>query len=137
SDLASASLTVIASVADAPLTGSLGNIQTVEGQSFTGTLATFSDADPAGSLGDYTATVAWGDGHTTSGTVQAASGAFAVVDATGHVYDEEGTYTLTLTVTDHGAPLMLQGQVVVSDAGLSPGTGGSLSALAGTTLSGT
>ena len=35
------------------------------GQSFTGTVATFSDTDTANVGGDFTATINWGDGTTT------------------------------------------------------------------------
>ena len=54
---------------------------------------TFTDPDP----GDiHTATWTWGDGATSEGTVDEATGT-----VTGsHVYTAPGTYTITLTVTD-------------------------------------
>jgi hypothetical protein len=64
-------------------------------------VATFSDADPAGTVGDYTATINWGDGSTpTSGTIAAAAGGFTVSGK--HAYDEEGTYQIQLVIQDQG-----------------------------------
>jgi hypothetical protein len=39
--------------------------------SFTGVVAIFTDADSNGTATDYQATIAWGDGTTSSGTIQA------------------------------------------------------------------
>jgi hypothetical protein len=43
------------------------------GVPFTGVVATFSDADPNGNARDYTATINWGDGHFSNGTIAAIS----------------------------------------------------------------
>ncbi|MDB4872465.1 MAG: hypothetical protein JWL97_3469, partial [Gemmatimonadales bacterium] len=70
----------------------------------------FTDADPNGALGDYAATVNWGDG--TSNTSADGSGTVSVVAASGggfnvlgnHKYAEELTNaTFSVTVADHGA----------------------------------
>jgi PKD repeat protein len=72
-----------------------------EGSLLNVVVATFSDADPAGTVGDYTATINWGDGSTpTSGTIAAAAGGFTVSGK--HAYDEEGTYQIQLTIQDQG-----------------------------------
>ena len=61
--------------------------------SFTGAVATFSDADPS-SRRDYTATITWGDGGTTRRGDQRprrATGATGVFTVSGmHTYAEEG-----------------------------------------------
>ena len=44
-----------------------------------GTVATFADADPGAKQSDYLATIDWGDGHATAGTVAGdTSGGFRV-----------------------------------------------------------
>jgi PKD repeat protein len=72
------------------------SINATEGAPFSGVVATFTSADPAGS---YSATINWGDGTTSVGTVTATGpGAYSV--SGDHTYAEEGTYTVTVQVTD-------------------------------------
>jgi ELWxxDGT repeat protein len=54
----------------APLSVTGQPITTVEGQTFSGEVATFSDSNPL-TPASYTATITWGDGHTSAGTVAA------------------------------------------------------------------
>src|SRR5262249_48112226 len=93
-------------VNDAPLTASRVNIpsrQATEGFVFTGTVASFTDADPNGQApsrpgsthNDYAITISWGDGATSTGTavfdgVDAAGSHFHVTGS--HAYLEEGVY---------------------------------------------
>ena len=86
-----------ASVADATLSAAGKTVYGAKGVSLTKTLATFSDADPGGIASDYTATVRWGDGTTTTGTI---SGSFTVTGT--HTYATTGTRTLTVTIRDAG-----------------------------------
>src|SRR5260221_14631462 len=92
-----------ANIADAALSASANNISATEGAS-TGTLtvAHFTDADPAGTLTDYTATITWGDGTTSAGTIVTnAGGGFDVQGS--HTYAEEGTFNaMNVTVNDAG-----------------------------------
>jgi YD repeat-containing protein len=72
------------------------------GQFFSGTVgvplnnllvATFTDSDPGGTLTDYSATITWGDGTESSGTIQAGTGgAFNVLGS--HTYTLPGSYTV-------------------------------------------
>src|SRR5206468_2302783 len=55
-------------VADAPL-HAVATAPLAAGVPFTGVVATFSDDDPAGTATDYQATIVWGDGHTSVGTI--------------------------------------------------------------------
>jgi hypothetical protein len=67
---------------------------------FSGTVATFTDADPAGALADYTATITWGDGVTTNGVVTGpVAGVFSVTGS--HTF-EEGTYPVSVAIKDTG-----------------------------------
>src|SRR5262245_694156 len=68
-----------ANVKDAPLLAQGVSFTATEGASFTGVVAAFTDLNKFGKLGDYTATITWGDGHTSVGTVSAdGSGGFLV-----------------------------------------------------------
>ena len=86
---------------EAPLTAQGVTVDTTEGTTLTGTVATFTDADPNGAVGDYTATIVWGDGATTSGTITTASGGGFEVTGS-YAYAEEGTQSITVTVLDEG-----------------------------------
>ncbi|HEU5425017.1 MAG TPA: hypothetical protein VFU72_15860, partial [Nitrolancea sp.] len=110
-----------ATVADAPLTATGGfTITATEGQaSASQTVATFTDADPNGTLSDYSASIDWGDGTTaTAGTVsENADGSFAVNGD--HTYGEEGSYTVTVTISDEGGSQTVANDTAsVADAGL-------------------
>lgn len=62
------------------------------------TVATFTDPAGAEVLVDYSATIAWGDGSTSSGAIafDSGSGTFTVSGA--HTYGEEGTFTITTSI---------------------------------------
>jgi len=88
--LSGTSVTVIA-VTSASITAQ-------EGVSFNGPVATFTDSDSSqSSVSNFTATIAWGDGTTSAGTIT--SGATFGVTGT-HTYADEGNFTVTITVTD-------------------------------------
>jgi len=71
----------------------------VEGASATGTVATFTDPDPKATAGEYAATIDWGDGASSAGAISGpAGGPFTVTGS--HVYQQEGSYTITVTISD-------------------------------------
>jgi hypothetical protein len=73
---------------------------------FTGAVATFSDAAGAsGSAADFTATIDWGDGTSSIGTIGAGPtgspvGTYTVSGA--HTYAEMGTYPVQVLIVDTG-----------------------------------
>jgi hypothetical protein len=69
-----------------------------ENGAFTGVVATFNDTLTTNIAGDFTATIDWGDGTTTDGTVSGSNGLFSVNGS--HTYSEEGTFTIKATLTD-------------------------------------
>ncbi len=108
SDSASATL----NVADAPLTLTLVVPAAVEGQPVKQVLVgTFTDADPGGHASEYSASVAWGDGTTSTskaGTVvikpdPKGKGVFDVIASKPNPYaDEAKGLTFTVAVLDQG-----------------------------------
>jgi uncharacterized repeat protein (TIGR01451 family) len=97
----SASDSSTATVADASLTARGTSVSPEEGTTFSGTVATFGDADPKGVVSDYSATIAWGDGTTTAGTVGGpAGGPFSIAGQ--HIYSDDGTFPGSVTVRDVG-----------------------------------
>jgi hypothetical protein len=75
-------------------------INATEGANFTSTVATFTDPDAKSTAAEYSATIDWGDGTTaTVGTVSGPTGGPFTVSGS-HTYAEEGTYQVTVTITD-------------------------------------
>jgi len=92
-----ASGTGTVSVADAPLTAQGKTITGVAGAALAKTVAAFQDADPGGTASDYTATIHWGDGTASPGTI---GGNFTVTGK--HTYTATGTRAISTTITDTG-----------------------------------
>jgi hypothetical protein len=87
------------------------------------TVATFTDADPAGITSDYTATIAWGDGNTSTGTIVdlglvGGVHTFGVQGNNTYAEETSAPLTLSVTVTDHVATATKTGSVTVVDAPL-------------------
>jgi hypothetical protein len=78
------------------------NINPAANVAFTGTVATFTDADTLPGASFYTATVNWGDGNTSLGTITGSDGSFTVTG--NHTYAMPGTFTLTVTVQEANNP---------------------------------
>jgi hypothetical protein len=90
----------LTSVADAPLTGTGVNVTAKAGRLFSGLVATFTDANPAAPVGDFTGTIDWGDGVVTAADITAANGRFNVRGK--HKYTHKGSFTLVIHVLDIG-----------------------------------
>jgi hypothetical protein len=117
-------------VADAPLTATGANVVATEGAS-TGqvTVATFTDANPDATAADFTATIDWGDGTSSAGTVAVDGGGFSVDGA--HTYAEEGQYTVGVSIDDQGGSTAgTSGTAMVADAALTA-TAANVTAAAG------
>jgi hypothetical protein len=107
-----------ATVADAALTaGALSFTSATEGQSFSGTVATFSDANPTAAAGDLTATIDWGDGVVLNGAVSASNGTFTV--SGNNTYFQTGSFPVRVSVVDaDGNSVAVSGSVAATDAAL-------------------
>ena len=90
-----------AKVADAPLTATGAPVSATADTPFSATVARFTDADPAGMATDYTATIDWGDGTTSAGTIGPAPGGSFVVTGS-HTYAGPGAYQTSAKINDAG-----------------------------------
>ncbi len=110
--------------ADAPLLQQIGiGVNAVEGQPFANVpVAKFTDANPGATVADFTATITWGDGAITPGTVIAVggSGAGATFEVLGsHTYAEEGSFPISVAINDvGGSSTSTSSTAVVTDASL-------------------
>src|SRR5207249_8212838 len=66
-------------------------IDATEGQSFTGTVATFDDGDDSDPVKNFTATIDWGDGTTTTGAISQVDVGLPYVVTGTHTYADELT----------------------------------------------
>ena len=74
-------------------------------------VASFSDPNLTDTAGDFTATIVWGDGNTSTGTVSGSNGSFTVDG--GNTYESEGFFNATVTIvrTADNSQLALGGAV--------------------------
>jgi hypothetical protein len=95
-----ATVTDSASVADAALSAS-GLPVVVSPATYAGPVATFTDANTTSTAADFTATIDWGDGSSTSnGTVSGGGGSYAVSGS--HTYGSSGPFTIEVHIVDDG-----------------------------------
>src|SRR5262249_19242022 len=83
-----------------------GTANAVEGVPFTGVVASFTDSNAATAARDFTATIDWGNGHTSAGmvTFNSATGRFEVWGT--NTYAEEGTFTAHARVSGRGGQVL-------------------------------
>ena len=131
---ATASKTWVAA-AEQQITGQGTTFSATEGQEFSGTVATFTDPDPSSTAVEYSATIDWGDGTTTSGTISGPIGGPFTVSGK-HTYADEGTDSAVVKITDTDTPsntAAANSTANVTDASL---TAGALSLIGGIESSG-
>ncbi|HTZ28825.1 MAG TPA: hypothetical protein VMC83_32795, partial [Streptosporangiaceae bacterium] len=94
----------------------------------TTTIATFTDTDTVETAAGFTASINWGDGTITTGTVTGSNGSFAV--SGGHTYADEGSDPLSVTVTRtvDNATASASGTVTVGENDMLTGLGTTLAA---------
>ena len=123
-DGSQATLQEAATIHDAPLTNSGGSasLSATAGQLFSGTLGSFTDADPFGAPGNFTATINWGDGSPNSAaTIASAGGVSGGANFTvggSHTYAAAGNYNISVSIQDSGGSTLTEnGMFAVSNSG--------------------
>ena len=100
---ATSTATSTATVTNAALTiGTATPISIAEGSAFTGTIFTFTNDFAAEPVGDFTATITFGDGTTAQGVITADTlnpGTYIV--STTKTFTDSGTFNGTVTITDN------------------------------------
>ena len=100
------------------LSGQVDLVSAIEGTPLGGTtdVASFTDGTLTDTASDFIATIDWGDGITTTGTVVGSNGNFTVEG--GHTYADDNFVSpvVTVTRTTDNAQLQMFGGVNVSDA---------------------
>ena len=99
-DAGSHTVTFDVKVVDGALSATAIAVSATAGTPFGGPVATFTDANPGGTLSQYSATINWGDGTSSAGTVMAGTGDFVVSGS--HTYVLPGAYQTTVTIRDVG-----------------------------------
>jgi hypothetical protein len=126
-------------VADAALAATGTPFTPMQGVPLNLRVATFLDANPTGKLSDFTSSINWGDGTTSTGTVSQPGGTgttFAVAGT--HTYATPGTQTVAVTINDIGgqtATVNFVTTVGTSIFVLDPAASGALTVTGGATLS--
>ncbi|HEX8203186.1 MAG TPA: PKD domain-containing protein, partial [Isosphaeraceae bacterium] len=106
-------------IAPPPLTATSRTVNPTEGTPLTDVVTTFTDAAPNGTAGDYSATIDWGDGHTTYGTITGnPRGGFNVTGT--NTYADPGPYPVNVVIRSDrdGRVASADSLAVVADAPL-------------------
>ena len=100
-------------------------------------VASFVDGNPLAPLANFSASIAWGDGNTSAGTIQPQGGGNFTVSGT-NTYANPGNYPITVSISDMGgATAIAISKAVVAGAALTPATSNTgFSAFQGTTFTG-
>jgi hypothetical protein len=110
-----------ATVGDQQITATATATTVFDTTPFSGVVASFTDDFAGASAGQFAATIDWGDGNTSDGTIavsgSGASAVFAV--AGGHSYAGDGDYVITVSINDTGgATVMALGTISVMPAAI-------------------
>jgi hypothetical protein len=98
------------------LTAHGASLASFERSPFQETVATFTDSAASAQQGDFTASVTWGDGTSSSGQITATgAGTFAVTAS--HTYLDEGRFTVQISIRDQlgNSALATSGMVTLEE----------------------
>lgn len=103
-------------------------IRLVEGTAFSGQVGTFTDPGSPDPASAFTASIDWGDGSNSAGTISGSAGSYSIAGS--HTYADEGSFTATLTVSETGiagGTTALKTLVSVAEGDVLTGTGATIS----------
>jgi uncharacterized protein (TIGR03118 family) len=107
---------------------------TVEEGTFTGTVAAFGSTNSMAVAGDFTATISWGDGTTSAGTVSATGNGSFNVSGT-YLFSEEGPRTVGIALLGMGTQMATASTTIhVNEPALTLHAGQPLTGIEGTDL---
>lgn len=110
--------TSVVVVTDAPIAAAGVAVTATAGAPLAGVVATFVDANPFGFAGEFSATVQWGDGETSTGSIVASGGSFQVIG--NHTYAAAGLQPVIVQIVSvGGSTAPAAGTIQVADLGLS------------------
>ncbi|HQU47112.1 MAG TPA: hypothetical protein PK867_30185, partial [Pirellulales bacterium] len=115
-------------------------ISPTEGASFSGAVATFTGSDLSGTASDFSASIVWGDGTTTTLAAISGTAAAGYTISGSHTYADDGTAVpLAIIVSDQiGNQTTIANPTDVADADILAAVGAvTISAAEGTTFSST
>jgi ELWxxDGT repeat protein len=87
---------------DGPLTATGMSLDVTEGQKFNRNVASFKDPGGFEDLSHYAATIDWGDGTTSAGTILRDGSNLRVAGA--HTYAHHGNFNVEVSINDEGGP---------------------------------
>src|SRR5262249_33457546 len=94
-------------------------VPATEGEAFSATIMEFGDEDPKNALGDYYATIWWGDGTPKEAGQVGTDGHGGYYVQGTHVYNEEGYHRFSVEAWDRGgSSAFLEEGIYVQDAPL-------------------
>lgn len=108
--------TTTATVTDAPLTGVfIAPARQPGAGQISGLIAEFTDTNSAGQASDLSASINWGDGTTSAGTITSANGKFQVSGS--RTYTALATFNVVVSLTSSGgSQASATGSIVVANA---------------------
>jgi uncharacterized repeat protein (TIGR01451 family) len=86
------------------------------------TVATFTHGNNTEPASDFTATIQWGDGTSSTGTVTLSGGVYTVSGS--HMYADEGAFTISVSIDDDTASASVQTTATMLEELLPDGTRG-------------
>jgi hypothetical protein len=95
--------------------GTLPTLHAIEGDKVR-EIANFTVADKTAPASSFTASINWGDGHTSRAAVTGSNGSFKVKGK--HAYAEDGTYSVIVSLTEGSTLYTMNGTVDVKEAKL-------------------
>jgi hypothetical protein len=117
--LTGASAGATATISDAPLTVKTMPITKVEGDPFSGVVATVTDLNPLSNPDELSVSIDWGDGATSSGVISPLEQAGSYSISGEHLYTNWGSYGFSVTVAETGGSAASAGGMAdIADAPL-------------------